>query len=46
VVLIGCGGIGSQLAGPLSRYLASRSMPQPVLVLVDGDRFEPSNLTR
>ena len=46
VVLIGCGGIGSQLAGPLVRYLASRPAPQPVLVLVDGDRFEPSNLTR
>jgi len=46
VVLIGCGGIGSQLAGPLTRYLASRPVPQPVLVLVDGDRFEASNLTR
>jgi molybdopterin/thiamine biosynthesis adenylyltransferase len=45
-VLIGCGGIGSQLAGPLVRYLASRPAPGPVLVLVDGDRFEPSNLTR
>ena len=46
VVLIGCGGIGSQLAGPLTRYLASRPVPHPVLVLVDGDRFEASNLTR
>lgn len=46
VVLIGCGGIGSQLAGPLVRYLASRPAPQPLLVLVDGDRFETSNLTR
>ena len=46
VVLIGCGGIGSQLAGPLTRYLASRPVPQPVLVLVDGDRFEATNLAR
>ena len=27
IVLIGCGGIGSQLAGPLVRYLASRPEP-------------------
>src|SRR5665811_2234398 len=46
VVLIGCGGIGSQLAGPLTRYLASRPVPQPVLVLVDGDTFEVGNLSR
>jgi molybdopterin/thiamine biosynthesis adenylyltransferase len=46
VVLVGCGGIGSQLAGPLVRYLANRPMPRPLLVLVDGDRFEPSNLAR
>jgi molybdopterin/thiamine biosynthesis adenylyltransferase len=46
VVLIGCGGIGSQLAGPLTRYLANRPSPRPLLVLVDGDRFEPANLAR
>ena len=45
-MLIGCGGIGSQLAGPLVRYLANRPMPRPLLVLVDGDTFEPSNLAR
>ena len=32
--------------GRSTRYLANRPVPQPVLVLVDGDRFEPSNLTR
>ncbi len=46
VVLIGCGGIGSQLAGPLTRYLASRQPPHPLLVLVDGDAFEAGNLSR
>ena len=46
VVLIGCGGIGSQLAGPLVRYLSSRPEPRPLLVLVDGDAFEAGNLHR
>ena len=46
VVLIGCGGIGSQLAGPLTRYLASRQPPHPLLVLVDGDAFEAGNIGR
>lgn len=46
VVLIGCGGIGSQLAGPLVRYLTSRPEPRPLLVLVDGDAFEARNLGR
>ncbi|NJD26845.1 MAG: hypothetical protein FIA92_00925 [Chloroflexi bacterium] len=46
VVLIGCGGIGSQLLDPLSRYLANRPEPRRLLVLVDGDAFEPSNLIR
>ena len=45
IVLIGCGGIGSQLAGPLVRYLANRPEP-PLLVLVDGDAFEAGNLHR
>lgn len=46
IVLIGCGGIGSQLAAPLVRYLASRPEPRPLLVLVDGDAFEAGNLNR
>ena len=46
VVLIGCGGIGSQLLHPLCRYLAHRPEPRPLLVLVDGDAFEASNLNR
>ena len=46
IVLVGCGGIGSQLAGPLVRYLAGRPHPRPLLVLADGDRFEASNLAR
>jgi molybdopterin/thiamine biosynthesis adenylyltransferase len=46
IVLIGCGGIGSQLANPLVRYLASRPEPHPLLVLVDGDAFEAGNLHR
>jgi molybdopterin/thiamine biosynthesis adenylyltransferase len=45
IVLIGCGGIGSQLVGPLVRYLASRPEP-PLLILVDGDAFEAGNLHR
>jgi molybdopterin/thiamine biosynthesis adenylyltransferase len=45
IVLIGCGGIGSQLVGPLVRYLASRPEPA-LLVLVDGDAFEAGNLHR
>ncbi|MFL5754766.1 MAG: ThiF family adenylyltransferase, partial [Chloroflexota bacterium] len=46
VVLIGCGGIGSQLLDPLCRYLAHRPEPRPLLVLVDGDAFEARNLSR
>ena len=46
VVLIGCGGIGSQLLDPLCRYLAYRPEPRPLLVLVDGDAFEVGNLNR
>ena len=46
IVLIGCGGIGSQLLPPLARYLASRPEPRPLLVLVDGDVFEPGNIGR
>ncbi len=46
IVLVGCGGIGSQLLPPLVRYLASRPEPRAVLVLVDGDVFEAKNLAR
>lgn len=46
IVLIGCGGIGGWLLGPLVRYLASRPEPRPLLVLVDGDVFEARNLDR
>jgi tRNA A37 threonylcarbamoyladenosine dehydratase len=46
IVLVGCGGIGSQLLPPLVRYLASRPEPRALLVLVDGDVFEAKNLVR
>jgi len=46
IVLVGCGGIGSQLLPPLVRYLASRPEPRALLVLVDGDVFEAKNLAR
>jgi len=46
IVLVGLGGIGSQLLPALVRYLAFRPEPPPVLVLVDGDAYEPSNRTR
>ena len=35
VVLIGCGGIGSQLLPPLVRYLANQPEPRPVPQLED-----------
>lgn len=44
-----CGGrltVLTGAAGRRTRYLANRPVPQPVLVLVDGDRFEATNLTR
>lgn len=46
IVLVGLGGIGSQLLPSLVRYLAFRPEPRPMLVLVDGDAYEPSNRTR
>ena len=46
IVLVGLGGIGSQLLPPLVRYLAGRPEPRPLLVLVDGDAYEPGNRTR
>ena len=41
IVLIGLGGIGSQLLPSLVRYLSFRPAPRPLLVLVDGDAYEP-----
>ncbi len=46
IVLVGLGGIGSQLLPSLVRYLALRPEPRPLLVLVDGDVYEPGNRTR
>ncbi len=46
IVLVGLGGIGSQLVPSLVRYLALRPEPRPVLLLVDGDAYEPGNRTR
>ena len=46
IVLVGCGGIGSQLLPPLVRYLSNRPEPRSLLVLVDGDVFEPGNRSR
>lgn len=46
IVLIGLGGIGSQLLPPLVRYLGFRQEPRPRLVLVDGDAYEPANANR
>ena len=44
-VLVGCGGIGSQLLAPLVRYLVHSSR-EALLVLVDGDVFEHGNALR
>jgi hypothetical protein len=46
IVLVGLGGIGSQLLPSLVRYVAFRPEPRPMLVLVDGDSYEPDNRTR
>ncbi len=46
IVLVGLGGIGSQLLPSLVRYVAFRPEPHPMLVLVDGDAYEPGNRTR
>ena len=46
IVLIGLGGIGSQLLPSLVRYLGHRPEPRPLLVLVDGDAYEPGNRSR
>ena len=44
-VLVGCGGIDSQLLAPLVRYLCHSSR-ETLLVLVDGDVFEHGNALR
>lgn len=41
-IIIGCGGIG----GWVIRGLAPTLTPTDMLVLIDGDRYEPHNLTR
>lgn len=46
IVLIGLGGIGSQLLPPLVRYLGFRAGPRSRLVLVDGDAYESGNASR
>ena len=46
IVLVGLGGIGSQLLPPLVRYLSHRPEPRPLLVLVDGDVYEAKNRAR
>ena len=46
IVLIGLGGIGSQLLPSLVRYLSFRPAPRPLLVLVDSDAYEISNRSR
>ena len=46
IVLIGLGGIGSQLLPSLVRYLGYRPEPRPLLVLVDGDAYESANRSR
>lgn len=45
VTLIGCGGIGGQLAVPLCHYLHAERRPTHV-TLVDGDVYETRNASR
>ena len=46
IVLIGLGGIGSQLLPSLVRYLGHRPEPRQLLVLGDGDDYEAANRSR
>lgn len=47
VILVGCGGTGSRVVGPLIQTIKqSRAQLNPQLYLVDGDIFESKNLTR
>jgi molybdopterin/thiamine biosynthesis adenylyltransferase len=45
VVVVGVGGVGTHLVGPLCRYLAA-AHPGSSVTLVDGDTFEPKNRER
>lgn len=45
VILVGLGGIGSHLAEPLARYIATQPDPSN-LVLIDGDSYKRSNQSR
>jgi siroheme synthase (precorrin-2 oxidase/ferrochelatase) len=45
VLLIGCGGVGTWLGHGLAKTLQFQS-PQSVLMLIDGDSFEPKNAQR
>jgi len=45
VILIGLGGVGSNLFGPLHRFLSSLEA-KPALTIIDGDTVERSNLAR
>ena len=45
VILIGCGGVGSYLAPPLARTMKF-ALPNPRLVLMDGDTVEEKNINR
>lgn len=44
--LIGCGGIGSQLAEPMIRLLSHHPNALPNALFVDGDEFEARNAER
>ena len=47
VVVIGMGGVGSYLINPLARYLDTlKGEENHCLILVDGDKYEPKNMTR
>jgi len=45
-LLVGCGGTGSYLAGPLARLLNFHPNAEPKLTLCDGDAFEDGNRYR
>lgn len=47
IAVIGCGGIGSALLGPLCRFINYSSDDQkPEIVLIDGDNYEAKNFDR
>jgi molybdopterin/thiamine biosynthesis adenylyltransferase len=45
-IVIGLGGIGSSLIDPLTRYLAYSYSDSCSIILVDGDEYDPSNMSR